>query len=163
MTTAEQLQNKLTAILHGEPWYGPGVFDILARTTFEAAYEKPPGSVHNIAEIVLHMLNWTTEVTERMQGKQAGEPTGGDWPDPGAPDEHKWKGMVNDLKLANVNLSGGIQNFPEDRWDQPTNDYRYSADGKGDSFRDLIEGIIQHHIYHSGQIALLNRIVGGLK
>jgi uncharacterized damage-inducible protein DinB len=161
MTTAENLQHKLQEVLSGEPWYGPATYTILGQIRFEDAYEKPPGSVHNVAEILLHMLGWTQEVTQRMHDKKASDPDGGDWPDAGSPDEHRWQALINDYKLANTILAGAIQNFDEDKWGQPINDYRYSETGEGVSYAGLIEGLIQHHIYHSGQIALLKRIVSG--
>ena len=159
MTTSEALQNKLQDVLSGKPWYGPAAYNILGKISIEAAYDKPPGSIHNIAEILLHMLGWTQEVTERMHGKKAGTPDGGDWPDAGTPDEHHWQTLLSDYKLANTILAGVIQNFDEHKWGQPTNDYRYSDTGEGATYAELIEGLIQHHIYHSGQIALLNRIL----
>jgi uncharacterized damage-inducible protein DinB len=107
---------------------------------------------------MLHMIGWTMEVTERMHGKTATDPAGGDWPDPGQPDEHKWQTMISDLKLANTTLSGVIQNFDNDKWQQPISDYRNSTLGIGVTYEEMVEGLIQHHIYHSGQIALLNRI-----
>jgi uncharacterized damage-inducible protein DinB len=136
ITIGKKLQASLKNILAQDPWYGPATYDIIDKVSFEAAYEKPPGSVHSIAGILLHMLGWTQEVSARMGGQTAGEPAGGDWPNPGTPDEHKW----------NV----------------PTNDKRNSEEGTGVSYEALIRGLIQHHIYHSGQIALLNRIAGSL-
>src|ERR1700744_2162860 len=158
MTTSEKLSAQLTRILSGNAWYGPNVYDILAQVTFEAAYEKPPGSVHNIAEIVLHMIAWTEEVMDRMNGLTAGVPSSGDWPPTGTPDEQKWQNYVNDLKLVNVNLMGLIQNFPEEQWSEPMNDERNRELGNGVTYEELVNGLIQHHIYHSGQIAILRRI-----
>jgi uncharacterized damage-inducible protein DinB len=156
----DKLQASLNQVLAHDPWYGPATYDIIDHVSFEAAYEKPPGSVHNIAGILLHMLGWAQEVAKRMGGQTAGEPAGGDWPDPGTPDEGKWKQLIADFKLSNVNLSGIIQKFPDEKWNQPISDHRFSDTGKGVSYQEMIEGLIQHHIYHSGQIALLNRIVG---
>jgi uncharacterized damage-inducible protein DinB len=161
MSIAEKLETSLQSILAHEPWYGPATYDIIDGIIFEAAYEKPPGSVHSIAGILMHMLGWTQEATERMNGKVAGDPAGGDWPDPGQPDQQRWQHLINDFKLANVTLAGYIQNFPAEKWGTPTNDKRYSATGEGVTYQELIEGLIQHHIYHSGQISLLNRIVNG--
>jgi len=161
MNASEQLKQELEKILYGEPWYGPSVYDIIDKVGFEAAYEKPPGSVHNIAAIVLHMLSWTEEVIDRLNGLSAQLPSSGDWPDPGAPDEQKWQNYVNDLKLVNVNLLGIIQNFTEEEWSQPIKDERNRELGTGVSFEELVRGLIQHHIYHSGQIALLTRIING--
>ncbi|TSD64566.1 hypothetical protein FFF34_011690 [Inquilinus sp. KBS0705] len=162
MTTAQNLQNKLQTILSGDAWYGPNTYSLLDQIPFEAAYEKPSGSIHSIAGILLHMLGWTIEVTDRMNGQVAKEPTGGDWPDPGQPNEDKWHSLISDYKLANTVLSGVIQNFAEDKWQQPIKDARNRELGTGVSHLVLIEGLIQHHIYHSGQIALLSRIVGSL-
>ncbi|RFZ82989.1 hypothetical protein DYU05_12610 [Mucilaginibacter terrenus] len=159
MTTAERLNASLESVLYGDPWYGPKTYDILSSIALEMAYELPEGSVHSIAGIMLHMLSWTQEVTARMNGKLAGEPSGGDWPDPGTPDEHKWQQLLSSFKLANVTLAGEIMKFPEDKWSAPTNDERNPALGTGVTYSELIEGLIQHHIYHSGQIALLKRLL----
>ncbi|SDF68585.1 Uncharacterized damage-inducible protein DinB (forms a four-helix bundle) [Mucilaginibacter pineti] len=160
MSTSEKLSTQLQKILAGDAWYGSPVYTIIEGISFEAAYEKPQNSVHNIAEIVLHMIAWTEEVMDRMNGLPSGIPTSGDWPLTGAPDEQKWQNYVEDLKLVNVNLIGIIQNFPEEQWNEPTADERNRELGTGVTFEELINGLIQHHIYHSGQIALLNRILG---
>ncbi len=161
MTLSEQLKLDLEKVLYGDPWYGSPVYDIIGQVSFESAFEKPPGSVHNIAGIVLHMISWTEEVIDRMNGQTAQLPSSGDWPDPGAPDEQKWQNYVNDLKLVNVNLLDIIQHFPEEDWREPFLDERNRELGTGVSFEELVKGLIQHHIYHSGQVALLNRMVSG--
>jgi hypothetical protein len=99
MSIADKLQTSLQSILAHQPWYGPATYDIIDGISFEAAYEKPPGSVHSIAGILMHMLGWTQEATERMHGKEAGDPAGGDWPDPGQSDEQRWQHLINDFKL----------------------------------------------------------------
>ena len=104
------------------------------------------------------MISWTEEVMDRLNGVTAQLPTSGDWPEPGTPDEQKWQNYVNDLKLVNVNLLVVIQNYPEEQWNEPIKDERDSQPSTGVSFKELVQGLIQHHIYHSGQIALLLRI-----
>lgn len=159
MTISEKLYKELEAVLSGDPWYGSPVYEILEKVSFETAYEKPGGSVHNIAGIVLHMLSWTEEVMDRLNGLTAQLPSSGDWPDPGAPNEEKWQQYVNDLKLVNVNLLGVIRDFPEGQWDEPFLDERNPELGTGVSNEYLVRGLIQHHVYHSAQIALLIRII----
>jgi uncharacterized damage-inducible protein DinB len=158
MTLSEKLSAELENVLSGDPWYGSSVYAILEPITFETAFEKPPGAAHTIAEIVLHMLSWTEEVMDRLNGASAQLPSSGDWPDTGAPGEEKWQNYVNDLKLVNVNLLGIIQNFEAERWNEPFKDERNRELGTGVSFEELVRGLIKHHIYHSGQIALLVRI-----
>jgi uncharacterized damage-inducible protein DinB len=159
MTTSTKLSNELEKVLSGDPWYGNNVYNIIKQVSFEAAFEKAPGASHTIAEIVLHMIAWTEEVMDRLNGMTAGPPTSGDWPPTGAPDEQKWHNYVNDLKLVNVNLQGLIQDFPAEKWDEPIDDKR--GDRPVVTYAELIRGFIQHHVYHSGQIAILNRIING--
>jgi uncharacterized damage-inducible protein DinB len=157
MEISTQLSNDLTEVLQGNPWYGPSVYEIIEQVSFEAAFEKPPGSVHSIAGILLHMISWTEEVIDRMNGLPSQVPSSGDWPDPSTPDEQKWQNYVSDLKLVNVNLLGIIQNFPEEQW----NDHVTGTveNEPGTTFDALVKGLIQHHIYHSGQVSLLLRII----
>ncbi|MCD8742569.1 DinB family protein [Mucilaginibacter roseus] len=163
MTTAEKISQELEKVLTGDAWYGPPVYETIDKISFDIAYERPANGAHTIAEIVLHMLGWTLEVAERMSGSKAGLPSAGDWPDPGAPDEERWKTIIDDLKLANVRLIGLIQNVPEQKWGELTNDDRNEPGlGSGVNYEQLINGLIQHHVYHAGQIGILNRMLGGV-
>jgi uncharacterized damage-inducible protein DinB len=159
MKTGEKLAAALTNVLSGQPWYGSPVYNILGKVTFDSAYEKPSPAAHNVAEIILHMLSWTEEVMDRMNGMTASIPSSGDWPDPGAPDEQKWQLYIDDLKLANVNLVKIIQDFPEEQWAELIDDQR----GKEPvaTYEEMIYGFIQHQIYHAAQIAILVKIING--
>jgi len=159
MTISEEITQNLEKVLSVDAWYGSPVYTIIEQVSFEAAYEKPPGSVHNIAEIVLHMLAWTEDVIDRMNGLSAQTPSSGDWPEARAPDEQKWSRRcgISDLKLVTVNLPGVIQNFPEEKWNGLIIDTRETEPVT--TYKELINGFIQHEVYHAGQIALLNRIL----
>ncbi len=159
MNISLQIEQNFTAVFSGRPWYGHNIYSIMEQVTFEAAYEKPSAATHNIAEIVLHMLSWTQEVTARMAGGAAKMPAGGDWPNAGEPDEQKWPQMVSDLKLANVNLQKAIRGFPESKWTKLINDQRDTEPVT--TYTGLMEGFLQHQVYHAGQIALLNKQING--
>ncbi len=161
MTNSSKLYNQLSTILYGHAWYGTPIYTIIDNVTFESAFEKVPGASHTIAEILMHMLAWTEEVTSRMQGNAADTPAGGDWPDVGEPDEQKLQQMVNNFKLANVELLQLIDEFAEDKWGQATNDERGRYSGDELSYEAMIAGLIQHHVYHAGQIVLLNKMSNG--
>ena len=139
MTISEKLQQELEKVLYGAAWYGTPIYQIIEQVNFETAYEKPPGYKHNIAGIILHMLSWTEEVMDRMNGMAAQMPSSGDWPDPGTPDDQKWQNYVNDLKLVNVNLIGVIQHFPEEQWGDLINDARNSEPVI--TYEELITGL----------------------
>jgi uncharacterized damage-inducible protein DinB len=157
MDTSAKLQTQLETVLYGTAWYGSPIYTIIECVSFDAAYEKPAGATHNIAAIVMHMLAWTEEVSNRMQGKPAAEPMRGDWPDTGKPDEQKWQQLIAFFKLANVELTQLISNFPAGSWAELINGDR----GDGLTYEGMIIGLIEHHVYHAGQISLLNKMING--
>jgi uncharacterized damage-inducible protein DinB len=161
MSTSAKLQQQLQTILSGNAWYGTPIYSIIDAVSFEAAYQKTEGASHSIAAIVLHMLGWTEEATKRMQGQKASDPARGDWPDPGTPDKQKWQQLVNSFKLVNAELLKLVGDFPDNQWADSTNDDRGTYSGYGASYEALINGLIQHHVYHAGQISLLNKMING--
>jgi uncharacterized damage-inducible protein DinB len=157
MNISTQLQAELKNVLWGQPWYGNSVYVTLTGITFESALKRPPGGAHTIAEIVLHMISWTEEVIDRINEKPASLPLGGDWPDPGEFDELKWNLYLDDLKLVNNNLLRAIQDFPEEKWQEQIIDERNEEPIV--TYAEMVRGLIQHHIYHQGQIGLFVRVL----
>ena len=43
---------------------------------------------------------------------------------------------------------------------EPTNDPRSRPLGTGVSYYELLHGIVQHDAYHSGQIAIIKKVLG---
>lgn len=159
MTTAELLEQKLNNVFSGQPWYGTAIYEIINKVTFETAFEKPANAAHNIAEILLHMMSWTEETIDRLNEKPASEPVSGDWPATGSPTKEKWTTWVDDLKLLNINLIKTIQDLPEQKWEQSIIDERGSEPVS--THAGLVNGFIEHQVYHAGQIAILTRIING--
>jgi len=157
MNTSTQLQAELKHVLCGQPWYGNSVYVTLTGIPFETAVTRPPSGAHTIAEIVLHMISWTEEVIDRINEKPAGLPLGGDWPVTAALDELNWNLYLDDLKLVNNNLLRAIQDFPEENWEQPIIDDRGTEPVV--TYAEMVRGLIQHHIYHQGQIGLLVKML----
>ena len=161
MKTGWKLSAQLNTVLTGNAWYGDNVYTIIDKVMFETAFEHPPGGAHTIAEIVLHLTGWTEEVIRRMQGHEAGMPPGGDWPPQGTPSPRRWQIMVNDFKLMNTTLDGVILGFEEEKWGTIFRREASRELATGGTYEDQVTGLIQHHVYHAGQIALLNRMAAG--
>ena len=161
MSTSAKLQQQLQTILSGNAWYGTPIYSIIDAVSFETAYEKAEGASHSIAAILLHMLAWTEEATKRLEFQKASAPARGDWPDAGTPDEQKWQQLINDFKLENTRLLGLIEKFDDSKWSDGTNDDRGTYSGYDASYEALINGLLQHHVYHAGQISLLNKMING--
>jgi uncharacterized damage-inducible protein DinB len=145
----------------GDAWHGTPLRQLLSDVDYSQATVRPFEGVHTIWEIVLHMTAWKNEVRRRLGGAPAGLPTEGDWPSPAAAGPQTWCEAVDAMEDAHRALVAAIARFPEAQLFAPTNDSRAPETGQGVSYYVLLHGVVQHDVYHSGQIALLKKAVSG--
>ena len=141
----------------GDPWHGSPLAQILAGVTWQQAAARPLPGAHSIWELVLHMAGWKNEVRHRLAGAPAGEPETGDWPAMGQPSAEGWTEAREKLELAHRLLVSAVKEFPEPNLFTPSNDSRNRELGVGVSYYELLHGIVQHDVYHAGQIAILKK------
>lgn len=139
----------------GDPWHGSPLRDLLADVDAAQATRRPIAHAHSIWELVLHITSWKQEVAKRARGGPASEPQSGDWPAVGDPSPARWQAALNALEEAHRDLIAAIEALSEDRMLEATNDPRNRPLGTGVSYYVMLHGIVQHDVYHSGQIALL--------
>jgi len=161
MSEIDRIIDQLQREHAGDPWHGSALLSILAGVTAERAAAKPVRNGHSIWELVLHMTGWKGEVRRRLSGAPAGEPEAGDWPSVGQPTDERWTEARARLQAAHDQLIAAIRQLPENRLYEPTNDPRNAPRGTGVSYYELLHGIVQHDVYHAGQIALLKKAVQG--
>ncbi len=63
------------------------------------------------------------------------------------------------LEAAHQALIAAVKALPEAKLYEPTNDTRSGPLGTGVPYYVLLHGIVQHDVYHAGQIALLKKTV----
>jgi len=141
----------------GDPWHGSPLRDLLAGITCEVAAARPIRGLHSVWELVLHMTAWKNEVRRRLSGKPAGNPEEGDWPDVPSPTPEAWSAALRRLEEAHTALISAVRQLPEEKLFEPTNDPRDRETGAGVSYYVLLHGIVQHDVYHAGQIALVKK------
>jgi len=141
----------------GDPWYGPAVKSILAGIDATAAVSRPIAGAHSICEIVLHMTGWVREVARRLRDGIAREPDYGDWPACTVRTESDWQAVVAGLDAANAELLMTIRAADDARLGERVGDAREPALGTGVTRYVTLHGIVQHHVYHAGQLSLLKR------
>jgi uncharacterized damage-inducible protein DinB len=150
------LIDELERSFHGDAWHGNSTMSLLSTLEAEKVYMHPIANAHSIAELVLHITAWTEEVIERIHGANAKEPLRGDWPMPKEQSDAEWTLMVNDFKKANKKLIDTLKELNLSDWSTVVKDDRdLTVRNTITSYAQLVNGLIQHHAYHSGQIALL--------
>jgi uncharacterized damage-inducible protein DinB len=155
MTEIGRITDQLQREHDGDPWHGSPLLQILEGVTAEQAAATPLQGAHSIWELVLHIAAWKGEVRRRLSGAPSGEPEEGDWPAVGAPTAERWNEARERLQKTHDALLAAVRQLPESRLFEATNDPRNPPLGTGVSYYVLLHGIVQHDVYHSGQIGLL--------
>lgn len=152
----EALRQDLRNVYDGDPWHGSSITAVLADVDAKTAAMRSIPRGHTIWELVLHMTSWTREVESRVRGNPVKSPE--DWPVPStAGGEKAWRAAQAQLGAAQKELERAVDALkPDDllRW---VGDQRDPAVGTGQTVGTLIRGLLQHHTYHQGQIAILKR------
>jgi uncharacterized damage-inducible protein DinB len=145
-----------------DPWHGPPLAELVRGVPAELAAQRPPGEAHSIWELVLHLAAWQREVVERLTGKEPGEPRMGEWPEvPSPPNEAAWGAAIDELEASFGALQTQLALLPTGDLDRRVGKAEDRALATGSTVRQTLSGLLQHHAYHGGQIALLRRVLGG--
>ncbi len=154
-----RLANQLQLALNGDAWHGPPLAELLSDVTAAEAAAYPIPGAHSIWEITLHINAWLREVHRRLGGKAPGQPEEGDWPVPGEVTPAKWNLARKTVQSTGAELVAAIRATAERKLDEVVGDERDAPLGTGVTYYTTLHGVIEHTLYHAGQIALLKRAV----
>lgn len=157
MSEIDRIVDQLQREHRGDPWHGSPLLEILDGVTAAQAAARPLPQAHSIWELVLHVTAWKGEVCRRLSGAPAGEPAGGDWPAAGDPTDQRWNDARARLEAVHEQLIAAIRRLSESLLFEPTKDPRNRPLGTGVTYYELLHGLVQHDVYHAGQIAILKR------
>ena len=149
-----QLAEQLRRAFDGSAWHGPSMLELLEDVDPETAAAKPIPYVHCIWELVLHTAVWDKAVRQRIAGQKT-QPTGDQNFPPvpkstGAAKQAAWSKTVALLKRAHADLIKAVSTLPEKR-------LRDRVPGKRYDIEFMLHGVLQHELYHAGQIAILKK------
>jgi uncharacterized damage-inducible protein DinB len=151
MSEIHRIAEQLQRAFEGQAWHGPAVRELLAGIAASGAAAKPLRQAHSIWEIVLHIAVWENVVRRRLQGEVIDElPPEEDWPAVRNASEDTWRAAVQDLERENRALREAILQQGEACLEE-------AVPAKGYSVYTMLHGIIQHDLYHAGQIAVLKK------
>jgi uncharacterized damage-inducible protein DinB len=150
MRAIERLLIQLNAAFGGPAWHGPALRELLEGVAEEEAKAHPIAGGHSILELVVHIGVWMDAAALRLAGEKRELTTEEDWSDVAST---SFAAAVEELERAESRLCDAVARLGEDDLDR-------NVPGKPYSNYVLVHGVIQHNLYHAGQIALLKRAVG---
>lgn len=157
MAEVDRIVDQLQRAFDGDAWHGPSLSDALDGVDARLAVRRPIAEGHNIAEIVRHVTVWTREITRRLRSGQAQDLEESDWTETTAMTDEEWAALLDALDAAQATLVAEIGNLTDADLDRMIGDVRDRALGSGISRYVMLHGLVQHHIYHAGQISLLRK------
>ena len=151
MNTIELIKDQLQRSFVSDAWHGSAVLELLESVDHETASFRASPEVHSIWELVLHMTTWKLVVADRVEGRKNVPSDEQDWPDPGATTGARWRVALKELRDAHHRLETVAARVEPAEVDQkpPTSSYTRAQ---------LFHGIVQHDLYHAGQIGILKKM-----
>ncbi len=152
MTEIERVLDQLKRAYEGEAWHGPSVREALSGVTAAQAHARPLNNAHSIWELTKHIAVWEEVGRRRLDGDRAAIEISSpqDWPLADDTSEAAWEQSKAALDRGHEALRKAISRIAEERLDEPI------LEGMS-SIYVTVHGVIQHDLYHAGQIALLKK------
>jgi uncharacterized damage-inducible protein DinB len=154
MREVERIADQLKRAHEGGAWHGPAIDELLKGVTAEQAAARPFAGAHNILELVAHVEAWERAMLRRLGGDPAQiYQTEEDWSSRSDVSEEDWTGLRRKLSETYVALREAVLELDDAELDEPilpNMSTRYVS----------LHGVVQHTLYHAGQIALVRKALG---
>ena len=147
---AQRIADQLVRAFYGSAWHGPALLELLDGVDAATAAAKPLDGVHSIWELVLHVAVWDRVAMVRLGGEKC-QPTGvANFPVAPGVTEAAWRKAVAATKRTHDELVKTVVGLSDGR-------LRERVPGKRYDFYHHLHGVVQHELYHAGQIAILKK------
>lgn len=149
--TIAYYRSLLESLFNGQPWLDETFLKKTHTLSSTQAFQRPYPSVHSVAEILSHMIAWRQVLIERLEGNYAYQihmQSSQDWPSVQQLQVLGWDALLQQLADNQARLIELLTQQSDEVLAIPYNE-------QGHTFDYLINGIIQHDLYHLGQIGLV--------
>ena len=140
--------------LTGQPWFGRAVYEFLDEIDESKTSIKPNNTEHSLLELLWHMNTWAEFTLANLENRDAEELKTieeNDWRiiDP---KKHSWKKGIIELRSIHKKITE-LLNEKDDSF------LKNMVPNRQYNIRFMLNGLIQHNIYHAGQVAYLKKLL----
>lgn len=144
---------QLNEIQGGSLWFDQCFKEKIGGLSEEEAFTRPIPQVHSVAEHISHILEWRKECLLRFKGERTElMHSPDDWKDNDTLRKTGWPGLKNLFYESTVTLIKALESQDDTYLETMFADTDYN-------FHYIIEGIIQHDLYHLGQIGITIKLL----
>jgi uncharacterized damage-inducible protein DinB len=145
MSQTQRIADSYRAATVKGAWYGPSLAELLAQISPELATWPAVAGSHSISELLQHLLLWNERIRKTSDSNSLPPwEAEKDWAEPPIP----WNELVSRWSQSRELLEEKIRNFPIE-------DLAKQVPGRNYPYETLFHGVVEHTIYHSGQIAMV--------
>lgn len=148
--SVNRIRDQFQRAWDGDAWHGPPLAQLLDSIDPATSQWRPAAGAHTIQDLTSHITFWLDAAHRRLDGEEY-LPQSGDW---ALPPAETWDGTVARLRETYSSLVDAIATTPDSRLQDP-------VAGKPYDVYVLLHGVLQHTLYHAGQIAMMRRLAGG--
>jgi len=152
MNETARISDQARRAFAGKAWHGPSLKFLLRGVTAQQAAARPMPGAHTIWELVTHMTFWETQVNRRLNDLPDRPTEKLNFPAMAEATEENWNATLNELRRSNEDFRRVLSKLDPSRLDQKI------PEGNKTIYVE-VHGVIQHHLYHAGQIALLKKVL----
>src|SRR2546423_1386887 len=148
-----RLADQIRRAFEGDAWHGDSIKELLAGVTAATAAARPIKNAHSVWELVLHIAAWDDAVYRRIGGAAVQLTDKQNFPPVNDTSTAAWRQTLTHLEQIHQQLIKAVAAFPDSR-------LKDQVPGKTEGYYDfyyMFSGIVQHELYHAGQIALLKK------
>jgi uncharacterized damage-inducible protein DinB len=151
MKETSRIRDQLERAYDGAAWHGPPLKAVLGSVTAQQAAAKPIPGVHSIWELVGHIIAWQRVVVRRLAGERIDDlPADENFPPVNEASEAAWTQTLQELDRSHRELAGAVTRLPDAHLNEVVRGQSYSI-------YVMLHGVVQHNLYHAGQIAILKK------
>ncbi len=154
MSEAARIADQLRRAFDGEAWHGDSVFEILEGVTAARATARPIKGAHTIWELVLHIAAWDGAVLRRLGGAAVELSDAENFPPVTDASDAAWRRALAEVRRVHEKLVAAVAALPDSRLDEIVP----GKEGAHYTFYYMLHGVVQHELYHAGQIAILKKM-----
>lgn len=142
----KELLSRVNGFFDGNASYGDPAMKILEGITSESALKRPDKKTHNIAELLAHIVGWEDVYLRRFRGEKEAtidQNLSFDWKRIDKNEKSSWRSLMSVFEKNHKKLVSLLEQE------------KYDAQMK----EKLVNDIMEHNIYHLGQIAMIKRLI----
>lgn len=148
-----KLAIRVRSVVEGDMWHGPSIVEAVEGVSPSVAAAYPIEGAHSIWELVLHVGQWAEIVSERLAGRSPEVPPHRNFPPVGDVTEASWSAAIDRTRRLYLALADQVEASDREALWKDREDGAQSLGGQ-------VLGVIEHGVYHAGQIVLLRRAAG---